>query len=167
VRRARLPGGTRCYVARKGDLGGTSPRNTGSAGGNDGGHLKEGTFRFDPTTGDVSLGPDPVPGLIDPVAAYDHFEATAGKITRIAIVGDFVSRGSNAPALRGTYTGADLNGFLFDVALGTGKIEQLLDAGMFIKGLGQDSEGELYVLGSKIEGPSGAAGVVMRITAGP
>jgi hypothetical protein len=39
----------------------------------------------------------------------------------------------------------------------------LLDTGMFIKGFGQDADGELYVLGSKIEGPSGSAGVVLKI----
>jgi hypothetical protein len=133
-------------------------------GGNYGWHLKEGTFLFDPATGKVFTGPDPVPGLIDPVAEYDHFEATAGKITRIAIIGGFVYRGSRAPDLRGKYICADLNGFLFDVDLGTGKIEQLLNTGMFIKGFGQDADDELYVLGSPIEGPSGTKGVVLSLS---
>jgi glucose/arabinose dehydrogenase len=132
-------------------------------GGNYGWHFKEGTFLFDPATGRVSTGPDPVPGLIDPVAEYDHFEATAGKITRIAIIGGFVYRGSKVPALEGKYICADLNGFLFDVDLRTGEIEQLLNAGIFIKGFGQDNDGELYVLGSPIEGPSGTRGVVLKL----
>jgi hypothetical protein len=81
----------------------------------------------------VLTGPDPIPGLIDPVAGYDHFEATAGKITRIAIIGSFVYRGSEVPALRGRYVCADLNGFLFDVDLGAGRIEQQPGARMVVR----------------------------------
>jgi hypothetical protein len=132
-------------------------------GGDYGWHFKEGTFLFDPATGNVFNGPDPVPGLIDPVAEYDHFEATAGKITRIAIVGGFVYRGSAIPALRGKFICADLNGFLFDVDLATGRIEQLLNPSLFIKGFGQDADDEICVLGSTILGPSGAKGVVLRL----
>jgi glucose/arabinose dehydrogenase len=132
-------------------------------GGNYGWHLKEGTFLFDPATGNVFTDPNPNPTLIDPVVEYDHFEATANKETRIAIVGGFVYRGSKVPELQGKYICADLNGFLFDADLKTGKIEQLLDTKMFIKGFGQDADDELYVLGSTIEGPSGTKGVVLQI----
>jgi hypothetical protein len=101
--------------------------------------------------------------LIDPVLEYDHFEATVGRITRIAIVGGFVYRGSKIPMLEGKYVFADLNGFLFAGDLRTGRIEQLLNAGIFLKGFGQDHNGELYVMGSALEGPSGTKGVVMQI----
>jgi len=111
----------------------------------------------------VFAGPDPVPNLIDPVVEYDHFEATANKVTRIAIVGGFVYRGSRVPELGGKYVCAELNGFLFVAYLKSGKLEQLLDAGMFIKGFGQDADDELYVLGSTIEGPSGANGKIFQI----
>jgi len=132
-------------------------------GGNYGWHFKEGTFLLDPTTGTVSSGPDPAPNLIDPVVEYDHFEATANKITRIAIVGGFVYRGSKVPELKGKYICADLNGFLYVADLETGKLEQLLDVGMFIKGFGQDADRELYVLAGATEGPSGAKGVILQI----
>jgi hypothetical protein len=126
-------------------------------GGNYGWNIQEGTFLFDKTTGNVFTNPNPDPSLIEPVAEYDHFEATANKVTRIAIIGGFVYRGSKVPGLKGKYVCADLNGFLFDVDLKTGKIEQLLNAGMFIKGIGQDAKNELYVMASTIEGP-GTAG---------
>jgi glucose/arabinose dehydrogenase len=132
-------------------------------GGNYGWHIKEGTFLFDPATGNVFTDPNREPNLIDPVVEYDHFEATANKVMRIAIIGGFVYRGSSVPELQGKYICADLNGFLFDADLTTGKIEQLLNTGMFIKGFGQDADDELYVLGSPIEGPSGAKGVVLQI----
>jgi hypothetical protein len=132
-------------------------------GGNYGWHIKEGTFLFDPTTGHVFTDPSPNPSLINPVLEYDHFEATAGKITRIAVVGGFVYRGSKIRMLEGKYVFADLNGFLFAGDLKTGRIEQLLTAGMFIKGFGQDTDGELYVTGSAKEGPSGTLGVVAKI----
>ena len=134
------------------------------SGGNYGWHRKEGTFLFDPVSGNVSLDANPDPNLIDPVAEYDHFEAQANKITRIAIVGGFVYRGSKIPALAGKYVCADLNGFVFDVDLKTGKLEQLIDAKMFVKGFGQDAGHEIYVLGSTIEGPSGAQGSVLQVT---
>jgi len=134
-----------------------------NAGGDYGWHIKEGTFLFDPKTGNVFTDPNLNPNLINPVVEYDHFEATANKITRIAIVGGFVYRGAKVPALRGKYLCADLNGFLFVADLKAGTLAQLLDTGMFIKGFGQDIDNELYVLGSSIEGPSGATGVVKVI----
>jgi glucose/arabinose dehydrogenase len=133
------------------------------SGGNYGWHKKEGTFLFDPATGDVFTDPNPDPNLINPVVEYDHFEATVKMETRVAIVGGFVYRGSEIPELRGKYICADLNGFLFDADLKTGRLEQLLDTGMFIKGFGQDADDELYVLGSTNIGPSGENGAVLRI----
>lgn len=133
-------------------------------GGNYGWNLKEGTFRFDPSNGRVFAGPNPVPGLIDPVVEYDHFEATAGRVTRQAVVGGFVYRGSKIKALRGKYVFGELNGNLFVADLKSGRMEELIpDVGMFIKGFGQDAKGQLYVLGSTIEGPSGTGGQVLRI----
>jgi hypothetical protein len=132
-------------------------------GGNFGWRMKEGTFVFDPSSGGV-FPPRKIAGLIDPVVEYDHFEAQAGKITRIAVIGGFVYHGERVRALRGKYICADLNGILFVADLDSGKLEQLIPhVGMFVKGIGQDAEGELYVLGSTIEGPSGKAGVVAQI----
>ena len=138
-------------------------------GGNFGWRFKEGTFLFaatGPNRGSVFTDPNPDPTLINPVLEYDHFEATAKRITRIAIVGGFVYRGSRIHDLRGKYVCGDLKGFLFAGDLNSGKIEQLLDTGMFIKGFGQDEDGELYVTGSKIIGPGVAGstnGLVLKI----
>src|SRR5262249_19132907 len=79
-------------------------------GGNYGWHRKEGSFLFDPATGDVFTDPSPDPTLIDPVVEYDHFEATVGEVTRIAVIGGFVYRDSNIKELRGKYVFGDLNG---------------------------------------------------------
>ncbi len=137
-------------------------------GGNFGWNHKEGTFPFDPATGTVSAPTGRTPGLIDPVVEYDHFEAQANAITRIAVIGGFVYRGSKIHDLRGKYICADLNGILFVADLNEGWLEQLIPkVGMFVKGIGQDADNELYVLGSTIEGPSGKVGVIAQITAAP
>jgi hypothetical protein len=136
-----------------------------TAGGNYGWHVQEGTFLFDPTTGNVFTNPNPNPNFINPVVEYDHFEATVNAVTRIAIVGGFVYNGSKVPGLGGKYVCADLNGVLFAADLNTGKLERLIpNIGMFIKGFGQDASNELYVLGSTVEGPSGSNGKVLQIT---
>ena len=133
-------------------------------GGNYGWHLKEGTFPFDPTTGNVFAPTGRTPGLIDPVVEYDHFEATPGAPQRLAVIGGFVYRGRLNHELRGKYICADLAGVLLVADLDRRALAQLIpNAGMFIKGIGQDSDGELYVLGSELEGPSGKVGVIAQI----
>ncbi len=125
-------------------------------GGNYGWHVQEGTFLFMPTgpnAGTVFTNPNPRPGLINPVVEYDHFEASAHANTRLAIIGGYVYRGKKIPALEGKYVCADLNGFLFEADLEHGGLTQLLDVGMFIKGIGQDEAGELYLMTSTSEGP--------------
>jgi hypothetical protein len=133
-------------------------------GGNFGWNIQEGTFLFDAKTGNVFTNPNPNPNLINPVVEYDHFEATANAITRIAIIGGFVYRGSKIEELEGKYVCADLKGWLFVADLKTGKLEVLLNAGFFIKGIGQDADGELYVMGSTLEGPSGTDGSISLIS---
>jgi glucose/arabinose dehydrogenase len=133
-----------------------------TAGGDYGWNFQEGTFLFMPTgpnAGTVFTNPNPMPGLIDPVVEYDHFEASANAITRIAIVGGYVYRGNQIPDLVGKYVCADLNGFLFEADLESGDLKQLLNVGMFVKGIGQDDKGELYLTTSTTEGP-GTAGTV-------
>jgi len=131
-------------------------------GGDYGWNIQEGTFLFmatGPNAGTVFTNPTPKPGLINPIAEYDHFEAPANPTARIAIIGGYVYRGSKIPDLVGKYICADLNGFLFDVDLNSGKLQQLLNVGMFIKGIGQDADNELYLTTSTIEGP-GTPGTV-------
>src|SRR5262245_51772893 len=74
-----------------------------TAGGNYGWHIQEGTFLFDPTSGNVFTNPNPNPNLIEPVVEYDHFEATANAVTRMAIVGGHVYHGAAVPGLGGKY----------------------------------------------------------------
>jgi len=72
------------------------------SGKNYGWNLKEGTFRFDPQTGNVSNYLTGLPGtLVSPIAQYDHDDGTA-------IVGGYVYRGSAIPELVGKYVFGDL-----------------------------------------------------------
>jgi len=145
-------------------------------GGNYGWRLKEGSFKFLPMggeDGDVTFDDSGLPpGLIDPVAEYDHTEG-------LAIVGGFVYRGSAVPALEGLYVCGDFStvfneplGRLFVADLATGEFEELrigledapLD--LFVKGLGQDDNGELYLLAGTNLGPFGDFASAFKIVAG-
>lgn len=132
-----------------------------NAGGNFGWNLKEGSFRFDPNTGDVSIDPGgPLTnGLIDPVLEYDHDEG-------ISIIGGFVYYGDALPELQGKYVFGDFslgffspNGRLFYGDLESGLIEEFIiglddrDLGLFVKGFGEDADGEIYLLADSALGP--------------
>lgn len=147
------------------------------AGGNYGWRLREGAFGFDPA-GFQSKGfksdafvfaQPPQPGLVDPVANYDHDDGSA-------VIGGFVYRGTAMPALTGTYVFGDFtrrlnnrHGRLFGVDVtspspvtAANVINELrngpIDAG--ITGFGQDKAKELYVLTVNRDGTGGA---VMRL----
>jgi glucose/arabinose dehydrogenase len=137
-------------------------------GGNYGWRLKEGTFLFDPTGATVGL-PLEDPSLIDPVAEYDHDDGTA-------VVGGYMYYGTEVPALRALYVFGDFSlgftapaGRLFVADLWTGRIEELPIAsrpnglGLFVKGMGQDAGGDVYVLASAALGPYGTTGVVLKV----
>lgn len=141
------------------------------AGGNYGWNLKEGTFRFDPTTGAVSNDLSGLPiGLTDPVAEYDHGEGST-------VIGGIVYHGTEIPELEGKYVFGDFSrgfftpeGRLFYADLGTGEIKELIlglddrDLGLYVKAFGQDADGELYLLAGTNLGPFGARGQVLKIT---
>ncbi|MCB2153579.1 PQQ-dependent sugar dehydrogenase [bacterium] len=144
-----------------------------TAGGNYGWRLKEGSFYFDPadasTAGFVTDVPaEPLPaGLIDPIAEYDHDEG-------ISIIGGYVYRGTDVPDLDGKYIFGDFGTFstptgrLFYLDTGN-EIKELQfsstrrDIGIWIKGMAQDSAGEVYVLGSTTLTPFGSTGVVYKL----
>ena len=142
-------------------------------GGNYGWSIKEGSFLFnanDTNDGFVTQTPvrDVPPDLIDPIAQYDHDEGNA-------VIGGFVYRGAAIPALQGKYVtgdlGQEITGRLF-VLEGTELKELRIGLedralGMFLKGFGQDSSGELYVFGSTNLGPAGTAGKMLRIAPAP
>ena len=140
------------------------------SGGNYGWNQKEGSFKFDPLSGNVTDDLTGLPeGLIDPVAEYDHDEGTS-------IIGGYLYNGSAFPELVGKYIFGDFStgfsspmGRLFYADLATGEINEFQIGtddralGLYMKGFGQDAQGELYVLASSNLGPYGDGGVVLKI----
>ncbi len=150
------------------------------SGGNYGWVIREGAHCFDP----ISPGAAPIScattgplgePLLDPVYEYDHGIG-------LAIVGAFVYRGSQVPALVGKYIHGDFSQdfgptgrlFYFDTtgpnAFLRGEFTLLPDAAPFgrvLKGFGEDEDGEVYVLATDILGPTGSTGVVLRIAETP
>jgi hypothetical protein len=140
-------------------------------GGNYGWNFKEGQFKFDPVTGEISNDLTGLPaGLIDPVLQYDHDEGTT-------VIGGFVYRGNGIPELQGKYIFGDWGAFaapaarIFAGDLGTGAIEEInidnLILNRWVLGFGQDAQGELYVLATSRLGPGGVTGEVFKISAVP
>lgn len=152
-------------------------------GGNYGWNIKEGSFFFDPNGTEPGVLRDTpwrevsTNQFIDPIAEYDHDE---GRV----VVGGFVYRGSNVPALQGRYIAGDFS----DPLRPTGRLFYLDTAetntpqtalrelilgledrplGLFLKGFGEDQNGELYVFGSAEMGPSGNTGTMLKIVAAP
>ncbi|MDP9003227.1 MAG: PQQ-dependent sugar dehydrogenase, partial [Verrucomicrobiota bacterium] len=143
------------------------------AGKNYGWHRKEGTFLFDPTTGNVSLDPSPDPALTDPIAEYSHDDG-------IAVLGGYVYRGNSILALQGKYVFGDLTapgtttGRLFYLdTLNSGAIKELRigynerPLGLLLKSFGQDANGEIYVLADTNIGPTGGTGRILKIVPVP
>lgn len=148
------------------------------AGRNYGWNEKEGTFIFDP----LGLGPDEQgvvianspgspTGLIDPVLQYDHDEG-------IAAIGGFVYRGDDIPQLQGKYIFGDFTqehmepaGQIFIADLDTGDIERLdftgLGFGWYVKGFGEDADGEIYALLGSEMGPSGQGALTRLVIPTP
>lgn len=149
-------------------------------GGNYGWSIREGTTCFNPADAEHPLPSCPSIGglgepLIDPVIEYDH---TVGR----AIIGGFVYRGTALPEFAGRYifgnwatrTMPPPDGKLFvanSTPSGAWEIQELRIATgsdgtlgrVFVFALGQDDDGELYVLTSKNVGPVGKTGRVMKI----
>lgn len=139
------------------------------AGGNYGWNRKEGTFLFNSSDGSISPDPSPDPALRDPVVEYTHADGSA-------IIGGFVSHGSDVPALEGKYVFGDYSqdgsGRLFYSNL-EGLIEELRVADpaegftQLLRGFGRDDEGEIYVLGGGFVyriGPIVAAPAVLNLS---
>ncbi len=134
-------------------------------GGNYGWPLKEGSFFFDPaSSGVTNIDPGVPAGLIDPIAEYDHDEGTA-------VIGGFVYRGTDIPALDGRYVFGDFSrsfttpgGRLFYLDA-SGQIRELVPGGLgaFLLGMGQDADGELYAMVNQTGTPFGTSGAVVRL----
>ncbi len=135
---------------------------------NYGWNIKEGDFLFDPTGQNVGL-PYEDPKLSDPLAQYDHDDG-------LSIIAGYMYHGASIPALRGYYVFGDFSrsfttpaGRILVSDLWTGKIEELLIGddqhalGRFVKGIGQDRDGEIYVLATTALGPYGQTGEIMKL----
>ncbi len=98
----------------------------------------------------------------------------------ISIIGGFVYRGTLLPELQGKYVFGDFSksfttpsGRLFYADLTTGEIRALIlgrddhALGLFVKGIGQDQNGEIYVLATTALGPTGTTGVAYQLVAVP
>jgi uncharacterized protein (TIGR03118 family) len=141
-------------------------------GGNYGWNVKEGSFWFDSVTaniGKVVTGPvRPVPpDLIDPIAEYDHADGSV-------VIGGYVYRGSQVAVLQDRYVFGDWGSFgapsarLFNLdpnsvikELRIGLADR--PTGFWLRGFGQDADGELYVFGSTVLGPTGDTGQMLKI----
>jgi glucose/arabinose dehydrogenase/plastocyanin len=140
-------------------------------GANYGWPIKEGTFFFDPNgdqDGFITTVPvrEVPPDLVDPIAEYDHSEG-------LAIVGGYVYRGTNISGLSGRYVTGDFGRFNAPAGrlffqdgsqfkeLRIGQDDRAL--GLWLKGFGQDQQGELYALASSQLGPTGTGGRVLKI----
>ncbi len=145
-------------------------------GGNFGWRIKEGSFFFDPNgagPGYVTATPVvPVPpGLVDPIAEYDHDDG-------LAVVGGYVYRGTavtnlgtryvfgdwgtfNTPAGRLFYLESDASIKEFRIGLDDRPL------GFWLKGFGEDANGELYAFVSRGLGPSGNTGRMLKIVSAP
>ena len=156
------------------------------SGGNYGWRHKEGTFFFNPNgTGSgfvtkTSAGAIP-PGLLDPIAQYDHDEG-------LAIIGGFVYRGTTIPRLAGRYVFGEFaktfnnDGRIFYLRkanlvkpgrkarksrIAEFKLFGQPALGLSLLGMGQDAAGEVYVLANGTGTPFGTTGVVQRIAPSP
>ncbi len=141
------------------------------AGGNYGWNKQEGSFLFNPNgEEDGSINRDEVAAqddTINPIAEYDHNEGTA-------IIGGFVYRGKTIDSINGKYIFGDFShpelsiGRLFynnneQVEEFQLTLQDQLD--ISVMGFGQDSHGEIYLLGNRTGTPFGDSGVVFKIVA--
>ena len=148
------------------------------SGGNYGWNYKEGSFFFDTNGNDdgfVTADPGGLPtDLLDPIAEYDHDEG-------LSIIGGFVYSGTQIANLNGTYVFGDWS---LDFSSPPGRLFHLDDEnnihefqltnratlGMFLNGFGQDTNGEIYVLGNRTGVPfpdedGNRTGVVLKLVA--
>jgi glucose/arabinose dehydrogenase len=150
--------------------------------GNYGWNVKEGTHCFNTDNPKVSRptcpSVDPTTGepLRDPVIEFANAKQPGG--LAFVVVGGYVYRGSAVPKLAGRYIygGATASLTAPDGRLfvstprqrGLWTLRELLingtdRLGYVVKGFGQDRDGEVYVMASKILGPTGTTGTVFKL----
>ena len=159
--------------------------NVVEGGGNYGWNVKEGAHCFSasapnqPGADCPAAGPDGGP-LIDPVLEYPNGNVPDG--LGLAVVGGYVYRGATMPSFVGRYVFGDWSvswnaaaGTLFaatqranDGEMWSFRELEIADTrdgrlGLFILGLGQDADKEIYLLTSERAGPQGTTGKVWRV----
>lgn len=150
-------------------------------GGNYGWHIREGFHCFDPRDNRAEMDDCPDRGargerLIDPILEYPNAANRRGGIGT-AVIGGYVYRGRSMADLRGRYIFGDLSGKsgsakgrLFMGIEGENgwsmeemAIEGRKELGEYVLAFGEDADGELYVMTTMTEGPSGSSGRVQRL----
>lgn len=147
--------------------------------GNFGWRIKEGTHWFDPERPEEpapegpSVGPRGEP-LIDPIIEYRNRGSFPDGVG-LSVIGGYVYRGSAIQDLYGQYVFADWSQ-RFD--RGSGVImtaerpsdpgamwswQVVLQLDEFVLGMGEDNDGELYVLTNEATGPVGSTGKVYKL----
>ena len=154
-------------------------------GGNYGWNVKEGTHCFSTATPSVSLSEcpsiDPFGNrLIDPVIEMLNVANPAAGVKTLTVIGGHVYRGKEIHGLKGQYVFGSFSkagtpqGEIFvakPAGPGLWPFQELSFAsytdhlGQFVKGFGQDLNGEMYVATSTSIGPSGTSGKVYKIVA--
>jgi len=151
--------------------------------GNFGWNVKEGTHCFDAAATTVAPAScpsvDPTTGeqLRDPVIEFANGNRPGG--LSLTVIGGNVYRGTEVPSLAGWYI---YGGATSSFAAPTGRLfaslpqssglwtlhELLINGtdplGYVVKGFGQDNQGEVYVLASKVLGPTGTTGTELKLT---
>lgn len=152
-------------------------------GGNYGWNVKEGTHCFDAANPEEVLGSCPEEDiygnpLIDPVIELNNWANPAGgKAT--TVIGGHMYRGNSIPDFRGRYIFGTFsqsidtpNGELFianPAVSGLWTFSEIElhsspnDVGFYLKGFGQDLEGEIYIAVSSNLGPSGNSGKIFKL----
>lgn len=154
-------------------------------GGNYGWNVKEGTACFNAANEFIELSSCPTVDafgnpLIDPVIQAPNAANPEGGHF-VVIVAGHVYRGNSIPGLQGKYLFGNFSSNftpLGEVYVsnpsgpGLWPYEKLSfksfgsdNIGYFVKGFGQDLDGEVYVLGSKRLGPAGNTGAVLKLVA--
>lgn len=148
-------------------------------GGNYGWNIKEGTHCFNPADPETELDTCPTDDpmgapLVNPVIEYSHDEVG------VVVVGGYVYRGTAMPNLEGHYIFGDYsvdfspNGTLLWAEPGEagamwewGKMTVAGTPnggpGGYVLGLGEDADGELYVMTSQGSAPTGTTGQVWKL----
>ncbi len=158
-------------------------------GGNYGWPIREGRHCFDPFHTTTPPATCNSTGMTEPVFDYAH-TFTVGTTTSpigLAIIGGYVYRGTAFPGLVGKYAFGDFSttfgsadGHLFYANMGApntptapGPMLRPILGGTdrtlarYVKGMGRDNAGELYVLTGTTLGPAGLTGEVLRIVPCP